>query len=166
MIRSEKIYKYKYSSLHLLLYLIFGIVTYTRDTFSISSKSVSFRKKQQKIFLSKIQFYFKLHMTKSLENKNKNHICINNNNNNIRHDLTSLKIQKIFLLIFLHVFLDLIINLLKSWELDLYFKNTKKFILFSFNIWDYEFIRKIYFQYWIKRHLLLFIFFDIRMVRF
>jgi hypothetical protein len=69
-------------------------------------------------------------------------------------------------LIFLHVFLDLIINLLKSWELDLYFKNTKKFILFSFNIWDYEFIRKIYFQYWIKRHLLLFIFFDIRMVRF
>ena len=54
-------------------------------------------------------------MTKSLENKNKNHICINNNNNNnIRHDLTSLKIQKIFLLIFLHVFLDLIINLLKS----------------------------------------------------
>ena len=51
-----------------------------RDTFLISSKSVSFwKKKQQKIFLSKIQFYFKLHMTKSLKNKNKNHICINNN---------------------------------------------------------------------------------------
>jgi len=50
-------------------------------------------------------------MTKSLKNKNKNHSCINKKN--ICHYLTSLKIQKIFLLIFLHVFLDLIISLLK-----------------------------------------------------
>jgi hypothetical protein len=56
-----------------------------------------------------------MHMTKSIKNKNKNHICINNKDKkNTRHDLTSLKIQKnIFLLIFLHVYLDLITNLLK-----------------------------------------------------
>jgi hypothetical protein len=54
-------------------------------------------------------------MTKSIKNKNKNHIYINiKDKKNIRHDLISLKIQNnIFLLIFLHVFLGLITNLLK-----------------------------------------------------
>jgi hypothetical protein len=39
--------------------------------------------------------------------------------------------------------LTLITSLLKSQELDQYFKN-KKNILFSFSIWDYEFIHKMY----------------------
>jgi hypothetical protein len=37
---------------------------------------------------------------------------------------------KIVLLISLHVFLNLITHLWNLWELDLYFKNTKKIILF------------------------------------
>ena len=40
--------------------------------------------------------------------------------------------------------LALIISLLKPRELGQYFKNIKKNILFSFSIWDYEFIRKTY----------------------
>jgi len=44
-------------------------------------------------------------------------------------------------------FFALIISLLKLWELGLYFKNIKKFILFSFSIWDYELIHKIYSRY-------------------
>ena len=42
--------------------------------------------------------------------------------------------------------LTLITSLLKSQELDQYFKN-KKNILFSFSIWDYEFIHKTYSWY-------------------
>jgi hypothetical protein len=41
----------------------------------------------------------------------------------------------------------LITNLLKSQELGQYFKNSKKNILFSFSIWGYDLIRKIYFEY-------------------
>jgi hypothetical protein len=37
----------------------------------------------------------------------------------------------------------LITGLLKSWELDEYFKNSKKINFFSFNIKDYELIRKM-----------------------
>jgi hypothetical protein len=54
------------------------------------------------------------------------------------------KIQKNM---YLHVFLDLITSLLKSFELGLYFKNTKKIILFSVSIWDYELIHNTYFLY-------------------
>jgi len=41
----------------------------------------------------------------------------------------------------------LITNLLKSRELGQNLKNSKKIILFSFNIRDYEFIRKTYSRY-------------------
>jgi hypothetical protein len=43
--------------------------------------------------------------------------------------------------------LALITNLLKSRELSQYFKIFKKIILFSFNIWGYDLIRKTYFGY-------------------
>jgi len=43
--------------------------------------------------------------------------------------------------------LALITSLLKSRELGQYFKNSKKFILFSFNIWGYDLIRKTCFGY-------------------
>jgi len=54
-------------------------------------------------------------------------------------------IKKIFKNI-LACILALITSLLKSQELDQYFKN-KKNILFSFSIWDYEFIHKTYSRY-------------------
>jgi hypothetical protein len=41
----------------------------------------------------------------------------------------------------------LITNLIKSWELNPYLKKYQRNILFSFNIWDYELIRKTYFWY-------------------
>jgi hypothetical protein len=43
--------------------------------------------------------------------------------------------------------LVLIISLLESRELGLYFKNSEKIILFSFNIWGYDLIRKTYSEY-------------------
>jgi hypothetical protein len=43
--------------------------------------------------------------------------------------------------------LALITSLLKSRELGQNFKNSKKIILFFFNIRDYEFIRKTYSRY-------------------
>ena len=36
---------------------------------------------------------------------------------------------------------------IKSQELGQYFKNFKKIILFSFNIWGYDLIRKTYSEY-------------------
>jgi hypothetical protein len=54
-----------------------------RDAFSVLSKSISFhKKKNKKIFLSKIQFYFKLHIVKSLKKKL--------HKKNTRYDLASL----------------------------------------------------------------------------
>ena len=43
--------------------------------------------------------------------------------------------------------LALITCLLKPPELGQYFKNSKKIILFSFNIWGYDLIRKTYSGY-------------------
>jgi hypothetical protein len=69
------------------------------------------------------------------------------------HTAKSLKAKKIILYFYtkkikkknvLACILALITNLLKSWELGKYFKNSQKIILFSFNIWDYELTRKIY----------------------
>jgi hypothetical protein len=54
------------------------------------------------------------------------------------------KISKIYILVCI---LALITSLLKSRELDQYFKNKKKFILFSFNIRGYDLIRKTYSRY-------------------
>jgi hypothetical protein len=53
------------------------------------------------------------------------------------------KIQKYVLV----CILALITSLLKSRELDQYFKNFKKNILFSFSIWGYDLINKMYFRY-------------------
>jgi len=48
-------------------------------------------------------------------------------------------------LFILHIFLDLITNLLKPLELGLHFKNTKNFISFSISIRDYKnlYVRRI-----------------------
>jgi hypothetical protein len=55
----------------------------------------------------------------------------------------NIKIQKYVLA----CILALITSLLEPWELGRYFKNSKKNILLSFSICDYEFIRKIYSWY-------------------
>jgi len=38
-------------------------------------------------------------------------------------------------------------SLLEPRELGQYFKNFKKIIVFSFSIWGYNLIRKMYFEY-------------------
>jgi len=43
--------------------------------------------------------------------------------------------------------LAVITSLLKPRELGQYFKNSKKIIWFSFNIWGYDLIRKTHFGY-------------------
>jgi hypothetical protein len=77
-----------------------------------------------------------MHTTKSLKNKNKkkNHIVFSYKGN----------FKKKYVLACI---LALITSLLKSWELSQYFKNSKKIILFSFNIWSYDFIRETYSRY-------------------
>jgi DMSO/TMAO reductase YedYZ heme-binding membrane subunit len=71
-----------------------------------------------------------MHTTKSLK---KNHIVLSYKENCKKYVLACI--------------LALITSLLKSWELDKYFKNSKKIILFSFNIKDYELIRNMYSWY-------------------
>jgi hypothetical protein len=72
------------------------------------------------------------------------------------HTAKSLEIKKLIVFSYnkenfkknvLACILVLITSLLKSRELGQYFKKSKKFILFSFNIRDYEFIRKTYSRY-------------------
>jgi len=71
------------------------------------------------------------------------------------HTAKSLKAKKLILYfhttkknfkkkLFQLAFLVLITSLLKLRELGQHFKNSKKIILFSFNIRDYKFIRKTY----------------------
>jgi len=72
-----------------------------------------------------------MHTAKSL--KEKNHIIFSYNKENFKKKNV------------LACILTLITSLLKSRELDQYFKKFKKIILFSFNIRDYEFTRKTYF---------------------
>jgi len=75
-----------------------------------------------------------MHTAKSLEAKN--HIVF-------FIQQTKLKKKNIILA----CILALITSLLKSWELGQYFKKKSKNILFCFNVWDYEFIRKTYSWY-------------------
>jgi hypothetical protein len=74
------------------------------------------------------------------KNKNKNHIYINNKKK-YKAWFSILKNH----ILFLHGFLDLVTSLLKPWKLGYISKIPKKYILFSFNIRDYELICKIYF---------------------
>jgi hypothetical protein len=74
-----------------------------------------------------------MHMTKSLK---KNHIVLSYKENWKKYVLACI--------------LVIITSLLKSWELGKYFKNSKKIILFSFNIKDYKLIRKTY--SWYKKY--------------
>jgi len=79
--------------------------------------------------------YIFMYTAKSLKNKNKkNHIVFSYNKGNLKKYI-------------LACILALITSLLKSRELGQYFKNSKKIILFSFNIWGYNLIRKTYFGY-------------------
>jgi len=73
-----------------------------------------------------------MHTAKSLKDKKKNsyHFYTENTKN-----------QKYILA----CILALITSLLEPWELGQYFKKN---ILFSFSIWDYEFIRKTYSWFW------------------
>ena len=109
-----------------LIYLIFEIVTYLRDIFSVLNEPVSFHKNNKKSLFQKFNFYFNLYRAKFLKKIN-----LIFHKKNTWNDLSSLskKIKKIVLLIYLHVFLDLITNLWNPWELGLHFKN-KKIILF------------------------------------
>jgi len=79
-----------------------------------------------------------MHTTKSLKNKKikkiKNHILFSYNKGNFKKYV-------------LACISALITSLLKSRGLGQYFKNSKKFILFSFNIWGYDLIRKMYSGY-------------------
>jgi len=75
------------------------------------------------------------------------------------HTAKSLKIKKKTIILYFHTtnktflknvlacILALITSLLKSRELGQYFKKIQKNILFCFNVWDYEFIRKTYSWY-------------------
>jgi hypothetical protein len=74
-----------------------------------------------------------MHTAKSLKNK-KNHIVFSYNKENFKKYV-------------LACILTLITSLLKSQELGQYFKNSKKIILFSFNNWGYDLIRKTYSRY-------------------
>jgi len=73
-----------------------------------------------------------MHTAKSLKDKKKKQ--------NIISYFHTTKIQKYVLA----CILALITSLLKSWELNQYFKKYQKKYLFSFSICDHEFIRKTY----------------------
>jgi hypothetical protein len=76
-----------------------------------------------------------MHTAKSLKNKKiKNHILFSYNKGNFKKYV-------------LACISALITNLLKSRGLGQYFKNSKKIILFSFNSWGYDLIRKMYYEY-------------------
>jgi len=74
-----------------------------------------------------------MHTAKSLKNKN--------------HIVFEYKKKRKFQKYVLACILALITSLLKSRELGQYFKNSKKIILFSFNIWGYDLIYKTYSGY-------------------
>jgi hypothetical protein len=77
-----------------------------------------------------------MHTAKSLKAKKKkrNHIVF----------YTKIENLKKIIYYILACISALITSLLKSWELCQYFKKIKNIFLFSFNVWDYEFIRKMY----------------------
>jgi len=78
-----------------------------------------------------------MHTLKSLKAKKKNHIVFLYNKENFKKNIYYI----------LACILALITSLLKSWELGQYFKKNQKNIFFCFNMWDYEFIQKMYSRY-------------------
>jgi hypothetical protein len=113
---------------HIFLFILINIGLY----FYTVKIRIWFSSKRCKNYKTKKSFVF-MHMTKSLK---KNHIVLSYKENWKKYVLACI--------------LVIITSLLKSWELGKYFKNSKKIILFSFNIKDYKLIRKTY--SWYKKY--------------